>query len=123
MSELKPCPFCGGEAEYKATFCNCRGVLLDPGMYHFVACKNRCVTRLFVRGTSKEEAIKAWNTRPNPWHTGTPTEEGWYLLHLRRKDKPYCVAYMDGHHWLSINDFFILVDDVLAWQKIEPYRG
>ena len=64
----------------------------------------------------------------NPWHTGTPTEEGWYLLHLREdkamwKDKPFCVAYMDGHRWLSINDFFILVDDVIAWQKIEPFKA
>lgn len=60
------------------------------------------------------------------WHTGTPTEEGWYLLALTTKvfnDKPFCVAYMDGHHWLGIDDFYILVDDVSAWQKIEPYEA
>lgn len=62
---------------------------------------------------------------PSPWHTGKPTEEGWYLLALTTKvfnDKPFCVAYMDGNHWLGINDFYILVDDVSAWQKIEPYK-
>ena len=58
----------------------------------------------------------------NNWHTGTPTEEGWYLLNLKKDYKPYCVAYMDGRHWLGIDDFFILVDDVKAWMPIEPYK-
>lgn len=115
--KLKPCPFCGGNKLTVSRYfgLNCytvRCINEDCGM--------KVVTDF---AKTKKEAIELWNTRPNPWHTGTPTEEGWYLLHLRRKDKPYCVAYMDGHHWLGIDDFYIFVDDVLAWQKIEPYRG
>lgn len=63
-----------------------------------------------------------WVKPQSNWHKGTPTEEGWYLLHLKKDSKPYCVAYMDGRHWLGINDFFILVDDVKAWMPIEPYK-
>ena len=47
MSELKRCPCCGGEA----TLCN----------YYFVQCKKCGISTLtFI---TKEEAIKAWNTR------------------------------------------------------------
>lgn len=47
MSELKRCAFCGGEA----TLCN----------YYFVQCEECGVSTLtFI---TKEEAIKAWNTR------------------------------------------------------------
>lgn len=52
MTELKPCPFCGGEAH---TYKN--------NLWH-VACENanaRCVTMsAFV---TEAEAIDAWNTR------------------------------------------------------------
>lgn len=54
----------------------------------------------------------------NPWHTGTPTEEGWYLLHTK-ETIPYRVAYMRDNHWLSISDSYIRTDIVIAWQKIE----
>ena len=111
--KLKPCPFCGGEAG-----------LAIVKLWNHVYC-NSCHARTTMY-SSEEQAIDAWNTRANPWHTGTPTEKGWYLLALTTKvfnDKPFCVAYMDGHHWLGINDFYIFVDDVVAWQKIEPYKG
>ena len=54
MAELKPCPFCGGEA-----------VLIDNGCFVDVSCKN-----FHCRGwadslmfKTKEEAIEAWNRR------------------------------------------------------------
>ena len=54
MAELKPCPFCGGEAEY-----------VDNGDYKDVSCKDfRC--RGWAESlncTSKKEAIEAWNRR------------------------------------------------------------
>ena len=47
MRKIKNCPFCGGEA----TLCN----------YYFVQCEECGVSTLtFI---TKEEAIKAWNTR------------------------------------------------------------
>lgn len=54
MEELKPCPFCGGEAVRKCIF---------PNRYFFVECKN-CHVSLPFKGT-KEEAIEAWNRRVN----------------------------------------------------------
>jgi len=55
MDKLKPCPFCGGEAE----------VLLDESSDYrehwewYVSCINDCP--MYFK--SEEEAIKAWNTR------------------------------------------------------------
>lgn len=113
---LKSCPFCGGEVR----------ILTDmqdttTPVYSVVCDECESIT-YFGDVLDKEGTVWAWNKRPSPWHTGTPTEEGWYLLHLKKDSKPYCVAYMDGRHWLGIDDFFILVDDVIEWHKIEPYK-
>ena len=54
MSELKPCPFCGGEAEEKEHR-NCWE------HYFYVKCKNCCVMTPFKFG--EEKAIEAWNRR------------------------------------------------------------
>lgn len=48
----------------------------------------------------------------NPWHTGTPTDEGWYLCKTKASD--FSVHYYDGNKW----DFCPL-DFVIKWQKIE----
>jgi Lar family restriction alleviation protein len=58
MSDLKPCPFCNGKAEYS-----------DGKFEHYgldtphVFCQD-CYVRNFT--STKEKAIKAWNTRSNP---------------------------------------------------------
>lgn len=57
MSELKPCPFCGGEA--KAMLDKCSGV-------YFIGCSNDKCLGFSAIGWSYEtkyEAISAWNTR------------------------------------------------------------
>lgn len=51
---LKPCPFCGGEAEFI-------GGLPKSG-YDRVAC-TRCFAE--VDGDDKDKAIATWNTRPD----------------------------------------------------------
>jgi len=54
--ELKACPFCGSEA-----------FIWRIATGYKVSCKKDCVTmppRHDMGFTSKEEAIKAWNTRP-----------------------------------------------------------
>lgn len=87
MTELKPCPFCGGEAvvdkrpaygyepaisfEVRCSICGQRRV----GGYLDTVYKSE--------KWAKRKAIEVWNERPNPWHTGTPTEEGWYLFLFR----------------------------------------
>jgi len=57
MTELKPCPFCGGEAEaYKKYFAN------NKPSYVYVRCKNckASTTNFFY----EKNAFMAWNKRP-----------------------------------------------------------
>lgn len=54
MSELKPCPFCGGEGEKRCWF---------PNRYFFISCKS-CGASIRINAT-KEKAIVAWNNRVN----------------------------------------------------------
>ena len=53
------------------------------------------------------------------WHTGTPTEEGWYLIAYREfPNTPikYAVEPFENSKWLHFTV------DRLSWQKIEPYK-
>lgn len=52
-NELKPCPFCGGEAEYGAN--SVQG-------YEYVRCAS-CKARTWSCYETKEQAAQAWNTR------------------------------------------------------------
>jgi Lar family restriction alleviation protein len=54
MAELKSCPFCGGEAEYRPA-----GGLSETNGY--VRCKNFCCEQHWY--SPKKEAIEAWNRR------------------------------------------------------------
>ncbi len=64
MSELKPCPFCGGEAEI---------VVLDRWWgddlrdFYKVACKNKKCNVIVetIIEYEKKDAIEAWNRRVN----------------------------------------------------------
>ena len=65
MSELKPCPFCGGEAEKRY------GHDIDNNISYAVIC-SVCHTGIFKANTgqnewdaygSMHEAIEAWNRR------------------------------------------------------------
>lgn len=74
----------------------------------------------------------------NPWHTGTPTETGEYLVCIRYdfgKEGYTTANYVepfnphtgwydlkppseeDGHEWCKKNGI-----EVIAWQKIETYK-
>ena len=59
MSELKPCPFCGGE-DIEIVHCEegCCGA--KPRL---MECK--CGCSLWVSAQNDNEAIATWNTRPN----------------------------------------------------------
>ena len=57
MNELKPCPFCGGEAELNES---------ASGLPYFsIWCKNEnCIAgAVQVRDFDKERLVNAWNTR------------------------------------------------------------
>ena len=57
MSDLKPCPFCGGEAEL--TFNG-----NDYVLWRYVECCNpECNVQTQQKTQSKEQAICAWNQR------------------------------------------------------------
>ena len=61
-----------------------------------------CVERIWV-----EE-------NPSPWHTGTPTEEGWYLLaFIEDGGRIYDANRLKNGIWE-----YCLIGDILKWQKI-----
>lgn len=69
MSELKPCPFCGGEAEAY----NCGPWLRDHFMW-YVKCPG-CGSMAPNKPT-KAEAVEAWNTR----HVDGQTSDGYHTF-------------------------------------------
>lgn len=105
MAELKRCPFCGGEAK-----------LIDDDL-SYVIC-TECGIHPYHR-ISLRDAIEAWNKRTSPWHTGTPTEKGWYLQRIKSKNYiTYDTDYYENGDW----KYSCVFCEILAWQKIEPYK-
>lgn len=115
--ELKVCPCCGGEV-----------AISDMGYYLMITrvsgmkASSMCKCRIFMesdtfakndleaKNEARKNLIEKWNKRPSLWQTGTPTEDGNY------------VVIIDGNllFWevddLSTWDF----SPVERWQKIEP---
>lgn len=119
MSEaLKPCPFCGGEAVFFITR------LRD--MKLIAVCCKKCEAE--TKSYAEESlAVEAWNNRPNPWHTGTPTEDGLYWVAVRfsfSNDimKPFAETIRYGATPFNNGSWNLeLPYVVVAWQKIELY--
>jgi len=66
------------------------------------------------------------NTKSS-WHTGTPTEEGWYIVHVKSDliDKPFdVIKFKEGKWWDYLEDVLEVVsnDYIIAWRRIEPYE-
>ena len=61
---------------------------------------------------------------PSPWHTGKPTEEGFYLLTFPNElgFADYCVGYWNGEKILIRDAWEGEEVKPIAWQKIEPYK-
>lgn len=75
-----------------------------------------------MREISTEEIKgKEGKTSPN-WHTGTPTENGYYLLRLNYANLLFDVALLKDGKFKSTHDYEIAVSYILAWQRIEPYK-
>lgn len=64
MTELKPCPFCGGEAQIRMV-----GDLKHLLMY---GCENKSCFKTPLRGcdarSTEREARKVWNRRVDEWN-------------------------------------------------------
>lgn len=111
MRELKPCPFCGGKVHLETDLAQTK----DP-VFCFI-CDN-CGAIIYMDDLIDEnESIEAWNTRANPWCTGEPTEEGWYLIAFLGANKriEYASAVWCYNEWDAHCR-------ILAWQRIEPYK-
>ena len=107
--KLKRCPFCGGEASIY------HGDSTDgyiKGTDYVMAFCGWCGAS--IREKKEEEVIKAWNNRPSPWHTGKPTEEGWYLMKHKINGEILYNILENPPEWV------FKIDDAVEWQKIEP---
>lgn len=88
MTELKPCPFCGGKAM----------VFHDEGEYlrpYYVGCDNdECLgfSKLGWTYVTEEEAANAWNTRHEPTCTMEHEERKPYV-HLGKWTCSQCGAW------------------------------
>lgn len=103
MVDLKSCPFCGGEAEIlKYPRCERKYV---------VVCKNNlCNASIGQYSTSKENAVRAWNTRK-------PMEA--VVAELEKlKNKEYSKLNLD-----SSNDSVVLKGIGLLQDAISIVRG
>ena len=68
MEELLPCPFCGGEASAEGTVRygdrTVKENEWDQSVFHYCNCQSCGVSnRGLVGHRTKDEAIRAWNTR------------------------------------------------------------
>lgn len=52
----------------------------------------------------------------NPWHTGTPTEGGWYLIKYKHIGEIRYIAMEDPSSWV------FTADTTIGWQKIEERK-
>ena len=83
--------------------------------YKFDGCAQRISSSEYVTKWAYEDDID------NPWHTGTPTEEGWYLV-TSGGDTPlsYDIGKWDGESFCYMEVLNSI--DVVAWQKITPFE-
>ena len=110
MTELKRCPFCGGEARLHGSY-------YDDDCSEYVSCtKCNAMTPLMDK---KGASIIWWNRRSSNWHTGTPTEGGLYFVYDKYCGYAKRILKAD----ISKEQLELAFHDVVAWQKITPYEG
>lgn len=114
MIKLKPCPFCGKEVKIKVTHDD----------HYVIECDNCNSATSFPYLHSRDDIINAWNTRPNPWHTGTPKEEGDYLVAFRMSDNSVEYGWCNWNNgaWDILCDYDPDTYTIVAWMPIPPYE-
>lgn len=79
MAELKPCPFCGGEAD-----CNNSGFMKAGKQMWAVECLNCGMVTTFA--DTEQKAIEAWNKRTErPKGRWIETKNGFHCSNCKRK--------------------------------------
>jgi hypothetical protein len=120
MENLKPCPFCGGEAFYFPDFRN-------PASWK-ISCRKDCSTipaRPDIWFTDLQIAIEKWNTRSQPtpidWETGETTTDGNFLCYIERKEECGAIwKYFDVVK-NTINTWMLKDGEkVIAWTYLPP---
>lgn len=108
MTDLKPCPFCGGEADYFVpTFIQCNKCGARSGYYDTYAA-----------------ATAAWNTRADRW---IPVSERLPEVDIRMGERSIrtvirgtddtVVGYFDGDGWDTDRGYFKIYE-VLYWMPL-----
>lgn len=118
MTELKSCPLCGGD-----NIGIIQADIILGTQYWKIHCYECGCTQTPV--SNKEDAIENWNTRHNPWHTGTPTEEGLYIIAYKTElegNLTYATAWVHGGNifYCQSHNF---ERKVVAWMPIPPLEA
>ena len=126
MEELKPCPFCGGEAEFVRTFVKAGYEWCDGFHVRCKACEARTGDILYdgKLQPNDEEYVQAaglWNRRAAPENKALTLEDGFDItnadgtpidyeaLGLKYKDR-LCYCDIDGFY-LGQDGQLVLMDD------------
>lgn len=108
MTDLKPCPFCGGEGTYSAD-----NRITDDEFYAYVECDTCHCTSSFADTAS--QAIKLWNIR-QPAIDWRPIEELGYredqLLIYDKRFRRYLIVSFENpditKELILINGYFVI---------------
>lgn len=103
--KIKPCPCCGEDMAR----------VINDNDFFRVRC-DYCGLQTEVNYKDEEGAIDSWNMRSSNWHTGTPTEEGRYLLECGIGNSEN--TYYTTDYWSNSVGYWA-VNRVIRWQKIK----
>ena len=101
--------------------CLMNGVECEYATVNGFCCLSACNNINLLGNVVPKEQPQSLNVRPQKassnWHTGTPTEEGWYLIAFLGSNKriEYASAVWCYNEWDAHCR-------VIAWQKITPYE-
>ena len=106
MKELKPCPFCGSEAE-----------ITDHGGFFTVGCTNLgCAVTIDLLEPSEEAAAADWNRRAAPENKPLTLEQLESVIRTRPKDWLWLEDLTD-----SENSTYQRNDKTYRWSNITNY--
>lgn len=113
--DLLPCPFCGATKYLKITYQDSKANASIQGdqKYWGVFCMEGCCASIDSVYPTREEAIKAWNTRSTPQQPSEPLKEKDLkdeFISIRNLLQPIPLAFRDKDH---INEYLDAAANVL----------